>query len=123
MRKDDRIVSVQSPAPDNPKEGRQTIAMQPVPTEYQVTTLAFPGGFVASDLTRVWNIGDTMTCRLCPLCVAIHSRGVCVVHVDQLIEDDPSALLFSTRGLTEVGFVNGRHSDPRANRPKVVAGR
>lgn len=91
------------PAPDDDTHSHpRTLPMehaQPSPLSYALTYLEFPG-HVGSGLLRVWTIGDTRRCRLCDVCTAVHDRGVCVVHVDHMIPDDPrSALLFSTRGL------------------------
>ncbi len=74
---------------------------QPHPLNWDISTLDFSGGHVSSCLTRVWTVGQTLLCRLCPLCLANHERGVCVVHVDQSIPEGSEAL-FSTHGLVGV---------------------
>lgn len=68
---------VQSGAAQQPQE---TLSIQPTPIDWLDSYLPGPAGGVTA-LTRIWRLGDTHRCTLCPVCTAIHERGVCQVQV------------------------------------------
>lgn len=57
-----------------------TIAIQPEPIQALVGHLPTPGGVVTA-VTRIWQPGDTLRCRLCDHCTAFHDLNVCQVQV------------------------------------------
>jgi hypothetical protein len=73
-----------------------TLPIQPEPANWIVTFLPGPcGGSTA--VTRFWERGDTLRCRLCPVCTALHSRDSCQVHVRGEL-DEASIPLLSLHG-------------------------
>lgn len=69
----------------------------PNPIRWFVSSIAC-GPMPATAITRVWGLGDTRTCRLCPRCHADHDLGVCQVLVNCYVPAD-LAPTFSTHGL------------------------
>jgi hypothetical protein len=68
--------------------------IQPIPIRTLVGRL---NGVTA--ITRIWDDGDHLKCRLCPACDA-STEGVCTVQTTETVPDS-DAELYSLRGLRD----------------------
>ena len=66
--------------PARARDDPRTLSIQPEPLELIDSYIPGPWGGVTA-VTRFWRPGDTLRCRLCPLCTASHNRASCQVQV------------------------------------------
>jgi len=77
------------------RESVPFIVAQPSPARYALSILELPDGRAVSAIARVWDHGDEVRCRLCPLGKCVAAEGLCVVAVNERVMDE-SAPLYST---------------------------
>jgi hypothetical protein len=74
------------------RSDRQTLPIQPEPTDWIDSFMPGPWGGVTA-VTRHWQPGDTQLCRLCPVCTAAHHLALCQVQVRGTVAAEDLPLL------------------------------